>query len=92
METVGGYELLGELGRGGAGTVYLARQASLNRRVALKVLSTHDADLAERLLGEAELLADLRHPNIIGVFDSGMVEGKPWYSMTYCGGGTLAQV
>ncbi|HAP78384.1 MAG TPA: serine/threonine protein kinase, partial [Acidimicrobiaceae bacterium] len=60
--------------------------------VALKVLSTDDPGMAERLLGEAQLLAELRHPSIVSVYDSGTVDGRPWYSMTYCGGGTLAQV
>ncbi len=92
MEQVAGYHILGELGRGGAGTVYLARQDSLNRRVALKVVSTRDPDLSARLLGEAQLLGELRHPNIIAVYDTGLIDGRPWYSMTYCGGGTLAQV
>lgn len=92
MERIPGYEILGELGRGGAGTVYLARQESLQRLVALKVLSTSDPGMAERLLGEAQLLADLRHPSIVSVYDSGIVDGRPWYSMTYCGGGTLAQI
>lgn len=89
---VDGYELLGELGRGGAGTVYLARQQSLNRLVALKVVSTASDELADRLLSEARLLSELRHPNVVSVFDSGLTEGRPWYSMTYCGGGTLADI
>ena len=82
MISIPGYEVVGELGRGGAGTVYLARQTSLDRRVALKVLSINDADMGQRLLGEARLLAEIHHPNVVHVYDSGMIDGRPWYSMT----------
>ena len=92
MQQAGGYEILGELGRGGAGTVYLACQVSLDRRVAMKVLSTSDRGMADRLLAEAKVLAELRDPNIVSVIDFGELDGQPWYTMTYCGGGTLAGI
>ncbi len=91
---VEGYELVGEIGRGGAGTVYLARQNSLGRLVAMKVLSTRDPELAARLVAEARVLAELDDPHIVSVIDVGDGGGgvEPWYTMTYCGGGTLADV
>jgi serine/threonine-protein kinase len=92
MNRIGVYEIVGELGRGGMGVVYLARQPSLDRLVAIKVLAVDDAAMAERLENEARRLADLRHPNIVTVIDVGREEGQPYFVMTYCGGGTLAGV
>jgi hypothetical protein len=80
------------LGRGGSGTVYLARQESLGRLVAMKVLTVGDATMAERLLAEARVLAELRDPHLMDVIDFGVADGTPWYTMTYCGGGTLAEI
>jgi hypothetical protein len=92
MTHIGGYEIIGELGRGGMGVVFLARQPSLDRLVAIKLLAIDDPALAERLEQEARRLADLRHPNIVTVIDVGREQGQPFYVMTYCGGGTLSAV
>jgi serine/threonine protein kinase len=90
---VPGYQTLGELGRGGMGVVYRARQLSLNRVVALKVIRAGrrpgDASLA-RFRREAEVLARLQHPNIVQVFDLAESDGIPYLAMEYVAGGSLA--
>jgi WD40 repeat protein len=87
-----GYEILGELGRGGMGVVYKARQIKLNRVVALKMILTgahsSEEDLA-RFRTEAEAIAMLQHPNIIQVFEVGEQEGTPYFVLEYCPGGSL---
>ena len=72
----GGYEVLGELGRGGMGTVYLARNILLNRPVRIKTLSAGDGGptAAARLRAEAEAVAQLRHPNVVQIYGVGDVE------------------
>ncbi len=92
--TVPGYEVLEVLGRGGMGVVYKARHQRLNRVVAIKMLvsgeyaSTREV---QRLLLESEVLASLRHPNIVQVFDVGDLDGRPYFTMEFLEGGTLAQ-
>ena len=83
--------MLAELGRGGMGLVYLARQTALDRLVALKVIRQVDADapLRHRFLAEARAAARLRHPNIAQVFEVGENAGRPFFSMEYCEGGSL---
>jgi WD40 repeat protein len=89
---VPGYEIVSELGRGGMGVVYQARHIKLNRPVALKMIlaGSHagTADLA-RFQTEAEAIARLRHPNIVQVYEVGEHEGKPYFSLEFCGGGSL---
>jgi hypothetical protein len=89
-----GYENLGELGRGGMGVVYKARQRGLNRLVALKMIldSTHagPAQLT-RFRREAEAVARLQHPNIVQIHEIGEQDGRPFFSMELVSGGSLAR-
>ncbi|MHB8577967.1 MAG: serine/threonine-protein kinase, partial [Dehalococcoidia bacterium] len=89
------YEVLGTLGRGGFATVYRARDRQLGREVALKLLSAHlaeEPDVRRRFLSEARILANLRHPNIVTVYDVGEDGGRPYFTMDLIPGVTLAQM
>jgi len=86
------YRLVRRVGRGGMGSVYLAEDTSLARRVALKVLDVDDArgDLAERLVREARILARLEHPGIVPVHDVGrLADGRVFYAMRFVEGERL---
>jgi tetratricopeptide (TPR) repeat protein len=91
---VPGYEIQCELGRGGMGVVYKARQISLDRLVALKmILGGAHAGAAElaRFRTEAEAVARLKHPNIVQIFEVGTQGGFPYCTLEYVDGGTLAR-
>ena len=88
---VGDYEIIGELGRGGMGVVYRARQITLNRVVGLKMLTGHyGRDELTRFLAEAETAAGLHHTNIVQIYEVGEMEGAPFFSMEYVESGSLA--
>jgi serine/threonine-protein kinase len=94
LPRVPGYEPIGVLGRGGVGVVYKAVQVGLNRAVALKMpLAGALATRSERLrfAREAELVAALRHPHIVQVYDVGEVDGQPYFTMEFVDGGSLAE-
>jgi serine/threonine-protein kinase len=87
-----GYEILGELGRGGMGRVYKARQIKLERTVALKVILAGAHATEEQLarfIGEAQAVAHLHHPNIVQIFEIGETEGLPYFSLEFVNGGPL---
>lgn len=89
------YELLSEVGRGGFGTVYRARDLQLERVVALKVLEpslTRDPAAVERFRREAQLAARLRHPHVVAIYDIGGRYGLIWYTMELVEGPNLAQL
>ncbi len=89
------YELLEEIGAGGFGRVYRARDLALERDVAIKVLHpalTGDQGVVERFRREAQLAARLRHPNIVSILDIMARAGLTWYTMEYVPGSNLAQV
>ena len=86
------YRLIERVGGGGMGTVYLAEDSVLGRRVALKILDLPElrADLSARLLREAQILARLEHPGIVPVHDAGtLADGRPFYAMKFVEGERL---
>ncbi len=90
---LGQFEIIEEIGRGGMATVYRARQQSINRIVALKVLPPsllHDPSFYERFTREVEVIADLEHPHIVPIYDYGETDGIPFIAMRYLAGGSLA--
>ncbi len=94
-KTIGNYQIVAELGRGGMAVVYRAYQPSLNRHVAIKVLPAQlalDREFVERFLREARAAAGLRHPNIVIVHDVGQDKGLYYIVMEYLEGRTLKQL
>ncbi len=92
LRYLGDYELLEEVGRGGMGVVYRARQASLNRTVAVKLLLLGrfaGAQAEARFRHEAAAAARLRHPNVVSVFEVGEHDGQPFFSMEFVAGRDL---
>jgi serine/threonine protein kinase/tetratricopeptide (TPR) repeat protein len=90
---VPGYEIVGVLGRGGMGVVYKARQLGLNRTVALKMILAEEhagPDQLARFRLEGEAVARLQHPNIVQIYEVGAVRGRPFFSLEFCPGGSLA--
>jgi formylglycine-generating enzyme required for sulfatase activity len=92
LKTLGKYEIIEKLGRGGFATVYKARDPGLNRSVALKVLHPYwgnDPSLSARFRREAQAAAGLHHPAIVSVYEAGEAAGQLYIAMAYLPGQTL---
>jgi eukaryotic-like serine/threonine-protein kinase len=91
---VGHYDIVQELGRGGMGVVYKGFEASLNRHVAIKLMSeslAHDQQVVERFLREARSMAQLNDPHIIQIYMIGEDQGQPFFAMEFVEGESLSQ-
>ncbi len=94
MGTIGDFEVVDKLGQGGMGAVYRARQISLGRMVALKILPAQfeeDDDFVTRFQREARVAANLNHPNLVRVYASGLAEGSHYIAMELVEGENLSR-
>ncbi|MGE0711668.1 MAG: protein kinase [Planctomycetota bacterium] len=94
-EVIAGYRIEGEAGRGGMGVVYRARQLSMDRVVALKVLTrrlSRDAAYVAKFLAEARSAAKLNHENIVAAIDAGESQGLHYFAMEFVDGASVADV
>jgi WD40 repeat protein/serine/threonine protein kinase len=92
LPAIPGYEILEELGRGGMGVVYKARQVGLNRIAALKMIlggTQSGPEQVARFLAEAEAVAQLQHPNIVQIYEVGRHGEQPYFALEYVSGGGL---
>ena len=94
MEQFGRYQIESELGYGGMGVIYQAYDPREDRRIALKVLpeSTLQGQSADRFQKEIGYLRQLEHPHIIPIYESGIVNNRPYFAMRLVTGKTLKQV
>src|SRR5713226_8907407 len=93
-QTLGSFEVLSIVGRGGMGEVYRARDTKLKREVAIKILPeefSRDPDRVARFQREAEVLASLNHPNIAAIYDLQEAEGSRFLVLEFVEGETLAE-
>ncbi len=94
LPTIDGYECVAQIGQGGMGVVFRARQIRLGRSVAIKMLrgSFHDRRTLARFRSEAESVAKLKHPNIVQIYDVGEYRGQPFLVLEYTDGGNLHEL
>jgi serine/threonine-protein kinase len=95
IKSIGGYQLISRLGRGGMGAVFKARQTSMDRIIALKILPprlAHDGQFVERFMREARAAGRLSHPNIVSGIDVGEADGYYYFAMEYVEGETLFEL
>jgi serine/threonine protein kinase len=90
-QSIGRYEVIGRLGRGGMGMVFRGLDPKIGRQVAIKLLHVDDENQRERFLQEAQSAGRLKHPNIVTIYDFGEHEGKPYIVMEFVEGVTLAE-
>jgi serine/threonine protein kinase len=91
-DSVGDFRILRQIGEGGMGVVFLARDERLERQVALKVVAPHlaeDQEFRQRFIAEARSAAAIDHPNVVTVYSSGMVDGTLYMAMKYVKGTDL---
>lgn len=92
LDQIQGFDILEKIGQGGFATVYLARQRSLDRLVALKISPVSPGTNRQaRFRQETDILAKLHHPHVVTVHESGSVNGQDYYALEYCPGGSLAE-
>src|SRR5881227_700959 len=92
---IGKYRILEQVGEGAMGVVYRATDATLNRPVAIKVMSdaiARNDDLRGRFLREAQAAGSLQHPNVITIYDFGEVDGHPYIAMEFVAGDDLEEL
>jgi serine/threonine protein kinase len=93
LPRIAGFRMIRELGRGGMASVYLAVQESLDREVALKIMSSSllaaDDDFTERFVNEGRTIAKLNHPHVVTVYDTAVFEGHHYIAMEYINGENL---
>ncbi|MEA3296363.1 MAG: serine/threonine-protein kinase, partial [candidate division Zixibacteria bacterium] len=92
---IGEYVLTGKIGEGGIAEIFRARQESLNRDVAIKILNstmTADPDIVRRFERESIVIASLNHPNIVHIIDRGIAGGRYYFVMVYIDGTSLREV
>lgn len=91
-ETVGDYRILGELGRGGMGVVFLAEHIKLKRQAAIKMIlesTLFNPSSIERFESEARAIANLKHENVVQLYEIGTFKNNPFFALEYASGGTL---
>src|SRR5687767_4206026 len=88
-QRIGGYQILSKIGEGGMGVVYQAKDPKTEERYAIKTLAAPKEALLFRLRSEIYALSQLRHPGIVRIFDQGVEQGIPWYSMEWIQGEPL---
>src|SRR5437660_12470675 len=94
-QSLGGYQLDEEIGRGSMGMVYRGKQIALGREVAIKVLPqklAKDPSYVARFIREAQIIAGLNHPNIVHIYDAGQLHTLLYFVMEFVQGQTLASV
>lgn len=94
-DVIGGFKLEKELGRGGMGVVFKAHELSLNRKIALKILASRlssSDEFVQRFKREAQVIAALRHPNIVNVLSYGEEQGLYYFAMEYVSGKDLGEI
>ena len=94
-KTVNGYKIVSQVGQGGMATVYLARQRSMNRNVALKFLPSafmNDDTYLQRFEREVKIVSQLEHRNIVPVYDFGEFDGQPYIAMRYMPAGSVEEL
>lgn len=92
FSAIAGYEILSELGRGGMGVVYKAKHLKLDRIIALKLMRGDDPLNKARFLAEGQVIAAVKHPHVVEVYDFGECAIGPYIAMEYLTGGTFGDL